>query len=148
MKRLTKRYTSHIAVVCDNCEEKGSYCDTSVCCDVMRNRLAEYEEAEEQGLLVWLPCKVGDTVYKLCPISGFLNIGDRWDGRIITGDCDRCEWCCCDCYDIAPMFDGHHRNIVHEIKNISLKTIIQIMPHFGRTIFLTREAAEKALEEV
>ena len=26
-------------------------------------KLAEYEDAEEQGLLLWLPCKVGDTVY-------------------------------------------------------------------------------------
>ncbi|MBQ7491213.1 MAG: hypothetical protein IJT76_01235 [Clostridia bacterium] len=27
------------------------------------NRLAAYEDAEEQGRLVVLPCKVGDTVY-------------------------------------------------------------------------------------
>ena len=27
------------------------------------NRLAEYEDLEEQGLLLRLPCKVGDTVY-------------------------------------------------------------------------------------
>lgn len=27
------------------------------------NRLADYEDAEEQGLLVRLPCKVGDTYY-------------------------------------------------------------------------------------
>lgn len=26
-------------------------------------KLAEYEDAEEQGLLLRLPCKVGDTVY-------------------------------------------------------------------------------------
>lgn len=26
-------------------------------------KLAEYEDAEEQGLLIKLPCKVGDTVY-------------------------------------------------------------------------------------
>ena len=27
------------------------------------NRLAEYEDLEEQGRLISLPCKVGDTVY-------------------------------------------------------------------------------------
>ena len=27
------------------------------------NKLAEYEDAEEQGLFVQLPCKVGDTVW-------------------------------------------------------------------------------------
>lgn len=31
-------------------------------CDAV-TRLAEYEDAEEQGLLLWLPCKVGDTIY-------------------------------------------------------------------------------------
>ena len=31
------------------------------CC----NKLAEYEDAEKQGLLVRLPCKVGDTVYRV-----------------------------------------------------------------------------------
>jgi hypothetical protein len=30
-------------------------------------RLAEYEDAEEQGLLLRLPCKVGDTVYQIAP---------------------------------------------------------------------------------
>ena len=28
-------------------------------------RLAEYEDLEEQGLLLRLPCKVGDTVYRI-----------------------------------------------------------------------------------
>ena len=28
-------------------------------------KLAEYEDAEEQGLLLRLPCKVGDTVYSV-----------------------------------------------------------------------------------
>lgn len=31
------------------------------------NRLAEYEDMEEQGLLVRLPCKVGDRVYQVIP---------------------------------------------------------------------------------
>lgn len=32
-------------------------------CDAI-TRLAEYEDAEEQGLLLRLPCKVGDKVYE------------------------------------------------------------------------------------
>lgn len=28
-------------------------------------KLAEYEDAEEQGLLLRLPCKVGDTIYEV-----------------------------------------------------------------------------------
>ena len=31
----------------------------------LRERLKEYEDAEEQGLLLRLPCKVGDTVYTI-----------------------------------------------------------------------------------
>ncbi len=30
------------------------------------DKLAEYEQAEEDGLLIRLPCKVGDTVYTAC----------------------------------------------------------------------------------
>lgn len=29
------------------------------------SKLADYEDAEEQGLLLKLPCKVGDTVYEI-----------------------------------------------------------------------------------
>ena len=37
------------------------------CC----NKLAEYEDAEKQGLLVRLPCKVGDMVY--IPTRNFVS---------------------------------------------------------------------------
>ena len=33
------------------------------CLTVMTNKLCDYEDAEEQGLLVRLPCKVGQTVW-------------------------------------------------------------------------------------
>ena len=38
---------------CDNCEIMTSVCE----------KLGKYEDLEEQGLLLRLPCKVGDTVY-------------------------------------------------------------------------------------
>ena len=50
--------------------EKHSYCDT---CEVkmLFNRLKEYEDAEEQGLLIRLPCKVGDDVWTImCGMTG------------------------------------------------------------------------------
>ncbi|WP_216697328.1 hypothetical protein [Anaerostipes faecalis] len=42
--------------------EKFGFCDT---CEVkmLFNRLKEYEDLEEQGLLLRLPCKVGDKLY-------------------------------------------------------------------------------------
>jgi hypothetical protein len=43
--------------------------------DAIYKKLAAYEDAEEQGLLVRLPCKVGDTVYE----------AERRDGRMSNG---------------------------------------------------------------
>ncbi len=37
------------------------------------DRLADYEDAEEQGLLLRLPCKVGDTLYYVDDIRKFVD---------------------------------------------------------------------------
>lgn len=43
----------------------------------LRERLKEYEDLEEQGKLLKLPCAVGDTVYTLNPLpSGKIVIGE------------------------------------------------------------------------
>lgn len=41
------------------------------------NKLAEYEDLEEQGMLLRLPCKVGDTVF---PIFKYTNCGE-WNNK-------------------------------------------------------------------
>ena len=69
-----------------------------------KEKLAEYETAEEDGRLVVLPCKIGDIVYV---------IRQSWNG-----------W-----------------NI--DKKKFSYAMIGKV----GKTVFLTREEAEKALEE-
>lgn len=49
---------------------------SNYCCAIV-SKLAEYEELEEQGLLLKLPCKVGDTVYTLNTLlSGKTIIGE------------------------------------------------------------------------
>lgn len=70
MGRLTKRerggitYNSSQGIMCsaycDNCSQGTGNCDKV---KFMVNKLAGYEDLEEQGLLVRLPCKVGDIVY-------------------------------------------------------------------------------------
>ena len=40
---------------CDNCEIATSICE----------KLGKYEDLEEQGRLVILPCKIGDTIYEV-----------------------------------------------------------------------------------
>lgn len=80
-------------------------------------KLATYEDLEEQGLLVRLPCKVGDLVFII-------------DGENIC------------------------RRKVKSIKilstaiEISTSDIIFHKESFGETVFLTREEAEKKLEEM
>lgn len=56
----------------DYCKKSCGYEMPEVNCVVFEcydrkiyNKLREYEDAEEQGLLLRLPCKVGDTVYVL-----------------------------------------------------------------------------------
>ena len=75
------------------------------------DRLAYYEDLDEQGRLVVLPCKVGDTVYRVWPYR-------------------------------KPIITEHK---MHDITEIA-KYIDAFGITFGKTVFLTREEAEKALE--
>ena len=86
-------------------------------------KLAAYEDLEEQGLLVRLPCKVGDTVYK---ITRFCSGGIR--------DCGY-SYECSECPEYKPF-----------IEYIEFK--IPILKNIGKNVFLTREEAEKELEEM
>ena len=53
---------------CDNCEIMTSVCE----------KLGEYEDLEEQGRLVKLPCKIGDDVYYVpSKVNYKLNILNR-----------------------------------------------------------------------
>lgn len=90
-------------------------------------KLCDYEDAEELGLLVRLPCKVGDTVY--VPTRNFISelritliSVDTSDGAMYF------SWMLND--GIYPNLDGFSG---YEL---------------GKTVFLTREEAEKKLEEL
>lgn len=106
------------------------------------DKLADYEDAEEQGLLVRLPCKVGDTVYRICPKCNPKHDGScehcAWKGTGGIGGCavfgmwgdgqypaEKCT--------IVPWVASWHR----------METIIRFL---GERIFLTREKAEAALK--
>lgn len=81
-------------------------------------KLAEYEDLEEQGSLVRLPCKVGNTVYIITTISK----------SIITAKVIGI-WACEDGDAVLTESGGIHQN------------------SWGKTVFLTREEAEAALKE-
>lgn len=62
MGRLTKRNDVTAYVNCDNCPSKGNCNIPQSCLETLSNKLAAYEDAEEQGRLIVLPCKIGDKV--------------------------------------------------------------------------------------
>ena len=107
--------------------------------DVM-NALAEYEDLEEQDLLVRLPCKVGDTVWVVTsPINVFGY--DEYDG-----DAE---------YEVYESFlssvsyyaSGEQFRIYAKVTNSFIVAYFRECD-FGESIFLTREDAEKKLEEM
>ena len=130
MKRLTKRIGSKVFMSHDNCVYKNTSlaCNITTCYNVALNRLAEYEDMEEQGLLVRLPCKVGDTVYWVTAIE----------------DCEQCKH-----YDgITNMDDWECLAEECPQRIVKCKFKLDDLRLIEKTVFLTRESAEKALEEV
>lgn len=87
----------------------------------LRERLEYYEDLEEAGRLVVLPCKVGDTVYfRTYAKNATVDLGIQ-PHKVITYRLSMvCEGECCGTE--LPEYE------------------------FGRSVFLAREEAEKALE--
>ena len=135
MERLTKRYKGGIAYAEERDVECGSYCDNcgKADCETVRNmirKLADYEDAEEQGLLLKLSCKVGDRVY-----TCFKNHCNE----IRVAEIKRIE--------LGKFSFGNVRYLVEPIgRRGSLFRYYE--NDFGKTVFLTREAAEQALKEM
>lgn len=115
MERLTKTYSDGTHGVADNLpcgensyEYKGLLLET----------LGKYEDTEEQGLLLRLPCKVGDKIYIVfhnhtigkSTVDSFKMIAKGW--AVKTND-----WS-------------------------------YLFTDFGKTVFLTREEAEAKLKEI
>ena len=93
------------------------------------DKLYEYEELEEQGLLLKLPCKIGDTVYQL--INSHI-----YEYKVIG--------ICFDIFQNKWMYE-----VAYQIGLEWFKTMCDF-DAFGKskTVFLTKEEAEKALERL
>lgn len=97
--------------------------------------LKSYKEAEEQGLLVRLPCKVGDMVW------------DNDFGYPESYEIKAFSYGYCDSYvepDIEDEIIFYYENYTHSISITGAFPMSEI----GKTVFLTREEAEKKLEEM
>ena len=86
---------------CSRCDKPNDWKNDCI------KKLAEYENAEEEGRLKVLPCEVGTRVYEIY------------------------QFCGCGAWEIEE----------HKIK-------LEDLDKIGKTVFLTREEAEKALKEM
>ena len=98
------------------CQESGGDCEK---CEIQKaiNKLSEYEDLEEQGLLQKLPVAKGSSIYPLLYANGKPRYIDELEVAEIS---DRRIWAGSTCFDYEDI---------------------------GKTVFLTREQAEQALEK-
>lgn len=126
MERLTEKLDKMIwfkdqGLKIEPCEMNAHHCR------MILEKLADYEDLEEQGLLVRLPCKVGDTVY--VPTRNFVS-----ELRIILVSIDT--------NDMAMYFSWLLNSGIYP--NLDGFSGYEL----GKTVFLTCEEAEKKLEEM
>lgn len=91
--------------------------------ELMFEKLAEYEDLDEQGLLLRLPCKVGDTVYSIANDGKIYPVKATREVRIVNGVlhiiCESCRYSDLVSYDDV-----------------------------GKTVFLTQAEAEQRIKEM
>ena len=125
MERLTTRNIAGVAVYknpfeCDRCGDTiwrlSDYGDGSP-----TEKLANYEDAEEHGLLLRLPCRVGDTIYSIANDNKIYPVKATREVRIVNGVlhiiCESCRYSDLVSYDDV-----------------------------GKTVFLTQAEAEQKLK--
>ena len=124
-ERLTETYP------CDKC--KVEFC-SRLCyrmtrwAEIAKDKLTEYETAEEEARLVVLPCKVGDTVWMVHQrlTSTVNNVISKMTVTELRGNRLNPIWF---------VIDGEYGRTSFHPSEI------------GKTVFITREEAEKALKE-
>lgn len=124
-------------VACISCIEESNCKVECGAIDDCLDKLAEYETAYEEGRLMILPCKLGDVVYEIHSRYTYCTpYRERFD-----------ESSCCGCEEEC---DSHKEYEIIETKMCTLEIIAYNirLGNFGKTVFLTREEAEKALEDM
>ncbi len=138
MERLTERVNDRLIMMKQDSGDNVPYYWDEGNFKVAK-KLADYEDAEEQGLLVRLPCKVGDdvyiipspSVYGLNIINGYENLNRVYHQHIGS----------------ITFADSHwYATSREEYKVYNEKVLNDIA--FGITWFTDREEAEKKLEEM
>lgn len=105
---------------CDNCELTSSVCE----------KLGEYEDLEEQGRLIKLPCNRGDKVYFIKSAFSMAHFPIEAKITSICGvDCDN---------DVMYSSITEYNKIDRRFKSSDI----------GKTVFLTKSEAEAKLKEL
>lgn len=121
MERLTKQFNGgYLFNIPHNLREQKEYIDK------VSIKLGQYEDAEEQGLLLRLPCKVEDTVYKPNPITLSEIVEIKIESIFIT--------------ESGINISGRTKKMKY--------SFCCSPSDFGKTVFLTKEEAEQKLAEM
>lgn len=92
----------------------------------LNKKLKPYMDAESEGRLIVLPCKVGDTVYVIEP-----NLCDLRDKDTCDAYCDGWDFSCPDFHSGSTIRQRHFQ--------------VEDLRHFGETVFPSHEEAAAAL---
>ena len=131
MERLTRKDKCKLShgeeiIICNHDKQDCNYsCMKIKPCKwnkKVQEKLWEYENAEEQGLLLRLPCKVGTSVYMVAQDCG----GDTLD--CMRGDCEGCPY----------LYSFVEEN----------KFEAYMCDDIGKTVFLTKVEAEQKLKKM
>lgn len=123
MRRLTRRSVNGTGVYATPSGEPTKWENNR---HKVLQKLADYEDLEEQGRLVKLPCKVGDTIYKPNPVTLKEIVEIKIESMFIT--------------DSAFNISG---------RTTKMKYSFCCTPKdFGKTVFLTKSEATAKLKEL
>ena len=126
MERLTVKWTDKVYDTLDPVDiSDNEYSKTNY--NKLLTKLGEYEDLEEQGLLLRLPCKVGSTLYQ--PISNQIN-----EYKAIGL-----------CFDITR--NKFMYEVAYQIGLEWYKTTCYF-DCINKTVFLTQSEAEQKLKEM
>lgn len=132
MDRFTTKENAKPELInCVYCLEHSN-CYSNMSCDEIYNALSKlryYENLEEQGKLVTLPCKVGDSFFTyswICSASDY-------DYQRECEKYNECNECPYNSYEIR---EWKFKNAIH---------ILNAEQAFGKSIFLSREEVEAAI---
>ena len=139
MERLTYKGAKALKNCGAGCDGKCDICD-----DLTEAiaKLKAYEDAEEQGLLLRLPCKMGDTVYVLEPCHCYNKYKENQN-------CNHAKTKATKYIEVVRLprkYDSRCNTYCVKLYERPFK--IDYLSKIGKSVFLTKEEAEQKLAEM